>query len=100
MYGTNQKEAGTNGHPANPPEPTRIETEHDVDVVAETVGTYRHIKARRICKLKYQAYNVFITIVQRHICRIWDRLANRDVLITISRLDRDDIFIVIGDRLY
>lgn len=41
MFETDQKETGTDGHPADPPEPTRIETQHELDVVAETVGTYR-----------------------------------------------------------
>lgn len=34
-----QEKAGADGHPADPPEPTRVETKHELDVITETVGT-------------------------------------------------------------
>lgn len=37
---TDQKKARADGHPADPPETTRIETEHELDVIAEAVGTW------------------------------------------------------------
>jgi len=39
VHGPHQQEAGADGHPADPPEVPRVEAEHEVDVVTETVGT-------------------------------------------------------------
>lgn len=36
-----QEKAGTDGDPTNSPEPSRIETKHDMHVIAETIGTIK-----------------------------------------------------------
>lgn len=36
---TNQQKAGADGYPADPPETSRVETKHGLDVITETVGT-------------------------------------------------------------
>lgn len=40
VHKSHQQKAGADGHPADPPEPTRGETKHDLDVVTEAVGTW------------------------------------------------------------
>lgn len=40
MHDTDQQKAGADGHPADPPETTRVKTKHDLHVIAETVGAY------------------------------------------------------------
>ena len=40
VHEPHQQETGADCHPADPPETTRVEPQHELDVIAETVGTW------------------------------------------------------------